>query len=243
MRVSFLGTDVRGIEFINCRWKLDGERRIRLFDEPKPDNADTTDSELGQATVLYRQLIANHEFTGDYSTAGGFRYADGARRRHALGPVGRRFSLLFFFWLFSGYGERYRRAVMWLVGLLLLSTLIFAFAPDMIGIRESRRGTTVVRGLDASSEAGRTSATSGGAARYFTGIERVRIAGKFVLRAASFSPSFPSARGGVVVPLCWQAEGMTFAIRFLAPLFIALMLPAIRRYVRGGPAIKSQRSH
>jgi hypothetical protein len=132
-RVSFLGTDMRRLEFHNVRWHLHRGRQI-VYDEalleekeksPFRTLASWTDPKLAYEDLcarveeLYRYLKLNYEGEGDQKQAGDFHY--GEMEMHRRANIWRRrfpFSWYNLYWALSGYGERPFRAIVWLLGLL-----------------------------------------------------------------------------------------------------------------------------
>jgi len=146
-RVTFLGTNVRTVEFHNVRWP---RRAIGLEVRPPLDpglvprlqyqllrflSHQTTWDEWQHghsegARRVFRDLKASLEDQRDYADAGDLYYAEmGARRRGA--SVYQK-PLLWLYWLFCGYGEKPLRAVgmffcIWLVLTCSLMRTQFTF--------------------------------------------------------------------------------------------------------------------
>lgn len=132
-RVSFLGTDMRRLEFHNVRWHSYRGRQI-VYDEilleqkeksPFISLASWTEQKLAyedacaRVEEIYRYLKLNYEGEGDQKQAGDFLY--GEMEMHRRANIWRRrfpFSWYNLYWALSGYGERPLRAIFWLLGLL-----------------------------------------------------------------------------------------------------------------------------
>lgn len=81
-------------------------------------------SSLATVERAYRELRVNYEKHGNFADAGKFHYGEMQMRRFALRRK-RFFSLYFFYWLFSGYGEKWKRAFLWFTSTLLIGALIY----------------------------------------------------------------------------------------------------------------------
>lgn len=118
-KCRFLDTDLRKVEFTGVIWpKSSG--RIGVYDEIVPLEAGDVPP-WSRTERLYRELKQNCEDRRDYERAGDFHYGEKEMRRR--NPETRRLlrSLLTLYWLFSGYGERYMRPLIWAGGLLAVS--------------------------------------------------------------------------------------------------------------------------
>ncbi|MCH7978794.1 MAG: pentapeptide repeat-containing protein [Acidobacteria bacterium] len=128
--VSFLETDVRRVEFTDVWWpeKLLDERQSQEHEYPLVEK-------------LYRQLRQNYEDQGNYPDAGRFYYGEMEMRRKAK-PWWQRyfFSLTALYWLSSGYGQKARRAGLWVILLLVL----FAWLYSIAGLQPSGESSPVL---------------------------------------------------------------------------------------------------
>ncbi len=131
--VSFLGTDMRRLEFHNVRWHLFRGRQtvydeILLRQKGGPFIISLTswfehglnyEGICARVEQLYRYLKLNYEQAGDQMQAGDFHYGEMEMHRRA-NPWRRWFPLSWYnlYWVLSGYGEKPLRALGWLLGLL-----------------------------------------------------------------------------------------------------------------------------
>jgi uncharacterized protein YjbI with pentapeptide repeats len=144
--VTFVGTDLRRLEFYHVDWyHLRGGRQA-LYDEvllrkkelsfvnkiliffelmSAPKRPPPTKDDYGEVERLYRNLEVNYESVNDYKTSGDFHY--GEMEMHRRASKWRWFPLYWYnlYWISSGYGERPLRAVLTLVGVLLVFSGFF----------------------------------------------------------------------------------------------------------------------
>jgi hypothetical protein len=120
---QFLDTDLRKVQLVNVEWPQKGGR-ILVYDEiASVDTEDRGRRPWSQIERLYRELKQNYEDRRDYERAGDFHYGEKEMRRRNPGTArGLRFCLTLY-WLFSGYGERYLRPLLW-AGLLFVGSTI-----------------------------------------------------------------------------------------------------------------------
>jgi uncharacterized protein YjbI with pentapeptide repeats len=142
-KCQFQDTDLRKMQFVGLKWPQKGRRTV-VYDEIIPVGAadrtvvyhEITGLELAEGSTrlwsqierLYRELKQNYEDRRDYERAGDFHYGEKEmRRQNPETPSGLRFFLTLY-WLFSGYGERYRRRLIW-AGLLFVLSHVVGSAP------------------------------------------------------------------------------------------------------------------
>jgi len=110
-------------------------RRIGVYDEIGKSKL-SKNYPWSHIERLYRELKQNYEDRKDYERAGDFHYGEKEmRRKNPETPWGLWFALSLY-WLVSGYGERWVRPLLWLVGLLAISTLgylWFGLSPKSAG--------------------------------------------------------------------------------------------------------------
>jgi len=118
-RCRFLGTDVRKVHFLGVRWARIGGRD-GIYDEIAPQ-VHGEEHPLAQIEELYRELKQNYEDRRDYERAGDFHV--GEKEIRLRNPKTDRYLklLLALYKLVSGYGENYRRPLLWL-GILWVYT-------------------------------------------------------------------------------------------------------------------------
>ena len=130
---SFLGTDMRRLEFHNVRWYSYQGRQV-VYDEillrgkggpyvlnlaPWRESAHDYEELCARVEELYRYLKLDYEHEGDLKQAGDFHY--GEMEMHRRANFWRRWFPLSWYNLYrilSGYGERPLRALGWLLGLV-----------------------------------------------------------------------------------------------------------------------------
>ena len=139
-KCKFVDTDLRKIQFSAIIWPRIGRYfpRFGIYDEivlnqkgdgrlwgmikrvlHKEAKISVTCSRIER---LYRELKQNYEDRRDYAWAGDFHYGEKEMlRRNPESPLGLRF-LLTLYSLFSGYGERWVRPLIWLAVLTAAST-------------------------------------------------------------------------------------------------------------------------
>lgn len=115
-RISFLDTNIRNINFIDCRWPKKHGRNI-LFDEIESSSYDRT-----KIATLYRQLKQKNKEEHNEPEVSNWHYGEKEMFRKSsslrmLNPLS--FSNLY--WLTSGYGERPVRAGLFLIIFIGLS--------------------------------------------------------------------------------------------------------------------------
>jgi hypothetical protein len=139
-KCQFQDTDLRKMQFVGATCPQKGRRTV-VYDEIIPvQSADRTvfypDIQLtgiesaegrmrpwSQLERLYRELKQNYEDRRNYECAGDFHYGEKEmRRQNPETALGLRF-FLWPYWMFSGYGERYRRPLLW-AGLLFVGSTI-----------------------------------------------------------------------------------------------------------------------
>ncbi len=111
----FINTDPRKFEFIDVRWDDDFEKEREA----------STSARL--LSIAYRQLAMNAEENNRYGEAAQFRYNSMELLRLEKWKGWNIFSLDFWYWALSGYGERVTRAAVALVMILFLSCVPYWF--------------------------------------------------------------------------------------------------------------------
>jgi uncharacterized protein YjbI with pentapeptide repeats len=131
-KCQFQDTDLRKVQMVAVKWPRKGQRVV-VYDEiasAESEDELEDESEEGASTRpwsqiewLYRELKQNYEDRRDYERAGDFHYGEKEmRRQNPETARGLRFFLTLY-WLFSGYGERYLRPLLW-AGLLFVGSTI-----------------------------------------------------------------------------------------------------------------------
>lgn len=128
--VSFAGTDLRRIDFINCNWHEKNGRNI-LYDEIElfkvrtyTDFTDKVD-EIKKVEILYRQLKQKYKEEHNEYEVSNWHY--GEKEMFRKSNKWRRYlpSLSTLYWLSSGYGERPVRSGIVLSLLIILISVLF----------------------------------------------------------------------------------------------------------------------
>jgi uncharacterized protein YjbI with pentapeptide repeats len=122
-RCRFLETDLRKVQLVGVTWPREGRHTV-VYDDIAPVNPEERIIRpWSQIERLYRELKQNYEDRRDYERAGDFHYSEKEIRRQnpETNWVLRLFLTLY--WLFSGYGERYLRPLLW-AGLLFVGSTI-----------------------------------------------------------------------------------------------------------------------
>jgi uncharacterized protein YjbI with pentapeptide repeats len=129
-RMSFLKTSLQQVDFTDVRWAPRTNGRAALWDELRQDGV----KDYAELARLYRQLRVNFEKDGDHRAAADFRYGQMEMRRlDVLGgnPASRMFrrtfSLLTCYKVLSDYGENPGRAAAWLIVVVGVFAVLFAF--------------------------------------------------------------------------------------------------------------------
>jgi uncharacterized protein YjbI with pentapeptide repeats len=149
-KCQFQDTDLRKVQMVGEEWpqtywhKI--SRRTVVYDEcllwkEKNDRSTATRSlPWSQLERLYRELKQNYEDRRDYERAGDFHYGEKEMRRQNPGTTGGLRLFLTLYWLFSGYGERYLRPLLWARLLFVGST----FGYMWWGLRPKDGGSSLV---------------------------------------------------------------------------------------------------
>lgn len=120
-KCRFLGTDLRKAEITGAKWPKIG-RRFGVYDEVVLLEKGETRA-WSHIERLYRELKQNYEDRKDYERAGDFHYGEKEMRRKNPDTSWGLWFVLSAYWLVSGYGERWVRPLLWLAGLLVISTI------------------------------------------------------------------------------------------------------------------------
>jgi uncharacterized protein YjbI with pentapeptide repeats len=122
-KCQFQNTDLRKVQFVGVTWPRK-RRRVVVYDEiVSAESEDKSTRPWAQIERLYRELKQNYEDRRDYERSGDFHYSEKEiRRQNPETATGLRF-FLWLYWLFSGYGERYLRPLLW-TGLLFAGSTI-----------------------------------------------------------------------------------------------------------------------
>jgi hypothetical protein len=143
-RALFHNCDVSQVWFTSTvQWgKRDGNRGLAVFDETIPLEQETAkelqrggERNYGAVAQVYRQLKKNYDSRLDYWTANEFHFGEMEMKRLVMPKNGRllwlrwwlhrNVSLVALYRWASDYGNSYRKPVVWLLGVLLLSTALF----------------------------------------------------------------------------------------------------------------------
>lgn len=128
-KVSFLNTDLRKIDFTNCKWNQHRGRRI-LYNELKilqSKKRNYKKEYIKKVEILYRRLKQKYKEEHDNPEISDWHY--GEKEMYRKGSRFRRyfpFSMSNLYWLSSGYGERPFRAGISLFILILIISIFLA---------------------------------------------------------------------------------------------------------------------
>jgi hypothetical protein len=122
-KCQFQDTDLRKVQLVVVKWPRKG-RRVVVYDEIAPVAIeDGATRPWLQIEHLYRELKQNYEDRRDYERAGDFHYGEKEMRRQNPDTPRGLWVFLWLYWLFSGYGERFLRPLLWAGLLFVLSTI------------------------------------------------------------------------------------------------------------------------
>jgi hypothetical protein len=122
-KCQFRDTDLRKVQLVGVTWPQKGQR-IVVYDEiALVKSGDGSTRPWPQIERLYRELKQNHEDRRDDERAGDFHYGEKEMRRQNPDTAWGLRLFLTLYWLFSGYGERYLRPLLW-AGLLFVASTI-----------------------------------------------------------------------------------------------------------------------
>jgi uncharacterized protein YjbI with pentapeptide repeats len=123
MKCRFLDTDLRKVELVDVKWPQKGQRVVVYDEIVSTQSADRSARPWSQIERHYRELKQNYEDRRDYERAGDFHYGEKEMRRKNPNTARGLRLFLTLYWLFSGYGERYLRPLLW-AGLLFVGSTI-----------------------------------------------------------------------------------------------------------------------
>lgn len=139
---SFFQTDVEEFNFKNVKFrkfpyddlhwlkKIIVIRREGLMDEigdkyvPSTIPRTIDEEYFSQVEIIYRQLKRNFEEKRDYAKAGDFHYGEMEMKRLQKSKFKQYISLIAFYKYFSGYGQKWTRALFGFVGFVTLFTFL-----------------------------------------------------------------------------------------------------------------------
>jgi uncharacterized protein YjbI with pentapeptide repeats len=120
----FVNVDSRKFNFINVDWGSLGRRdAVRQGIKALEVNDAANASRL--LTITFRQLAVNAEENNRYEEAAHFRFMSMNAGRIERGYIQNLFSLSWWYWVLSGYGERVQRAFAVLLVIWLLFTFVY----------------------------------------------------------------------------------------------------------------------
>jgi hypothetical protein len=125
----FVNTDPRKFEFADVEWKNIEKRKDSVISEIE-DLTSRRYENLASPYTLFaiacKRLASNSEENNRYDEASSFRYLamDSQRLENSKGFSPQ--TLTWWYWLLSGYGEDWKRAFFWLIGILLICSILYA---------------------------------------------------------------------------------------------------------------------
>ena len=132
----FVNVDSRKFEFTNIDWG-----KNTPHDELKA--LEKVEHHHRLLSIAYRQLATNYEDNNRYSEAAQFRYDSMDARRWERQAHGAFWSLDWWYWLVSGYGERIPRAAICL--LILLLSFSYLYTQVGFDLKAATASTSVVQ--------------------------------------------------------------------------------------------------
>lgn len=133
----FLDTDLRKACMTGVEWPQIGHR-VGVYDECYALESGENPP-WPRIEQLYRQLKQNYEDQRDYERAGDFHYGEKEMRRKNPETSWGLWLLLVLYWLFSGYGERVLRPILWTLGLSVVCAVAYAYLGDL-SLKEATPG-------------------------------------------------------------------------------------------------------
>ncbi|HUL00263.1 MAG TPA: pentapeptide repeat-containing protein [Nitrospirota bacterium] len=131
-KASFLDTDLRKLDMINCVWQRKNGRFV-LFDEILSLNKKAgSKKNLKKVESMYRMLKQKYKEEHNEFEVSNWHYGEKEMARK-YNPWSRfnPLSLYNLYWLSSGYGERPLRASIFLIVLIILLTVVFGFVESI----------------------------------------------------------------------------------------------------------------
>ena len=146
-------TDLSSVNLVDIHWARKSKRRV-IYDEiefeietkkkkeKEKDKEKKNDKNIDYPIVenAYRRLKKNYENSGNYPFAGDFHYGEMEMKRLAQNKFFRWFSLTTLYKIFSGYGEKLWRSLLWLVLFFLFFTFSYLFTGLQSGSLLSESG-------------------------------------------------------------------------------------------------------
>jgi hypothetical protein len=208
----FINTDPRKFEFIDVDWgNIAKELKSELASSQERLKQTSATSPHRLLSIAYRQLATNAEDNNDYVNATKFRYNSMELRRLEKWKGWNIFSLDFWYWALSGYGERVNRAAIALLLILFLACVPYWFT----GFASSKQDQDKV----------------GAPIRVV--LAKDKIPAKQLLATLAYSLETASLQKPEPRPVTTAARFFVGLETILAPLQAALLALAIRRkYMR-----------
>ena len=126
--VELANTNFRGVNFFGVNWYQPDLKRGGLYDEVLTLNHSNklTDQQIGYSAceTSYRNIRVTLEENRDFSAAADFYVGEMESHQKQLGFFKKYFSVVFLYWLVSGYGTKVFRAITVLSCLLLIHTAL-----------------------------------------------------------------------------------------------------------------------
>jgi len=119
-RLSF--ADFSSVNLVDIKWQEKNNRKV-ISDEIE----DKKSINYSIVENAYRRLKKNYENSGDYSYAGDFHIGEMEMKRLAQIKFFRYLSLTSLYKYLSGYGEKFWRSIIWLIGFIFIFSYISLF--------------------------------------------------------------------------------------------------------------------
>jgi hypothetical protein len=128
----FINADVRKVDFTDVKWHGVTESKGNLKQEIEALEKHGVDKPYTLLAQACQRLAANAEENRNYLHASVFNYwAMDVQRREKWASAFAPWRLIWWYWAFSGYGERTWRSALWLVGILVGFAMLYMLVGDM----------------------------------------------------------------------------------------------------------------
>jgi hypothetical protein len=209
-QISFLDTDVRQIDFVNCNWLKTGRRRILFDEQVLPSNKkERSPVALKKVESLYRKLKQKYKDEHDEAEVSVWHYNEKNMARQSLSRPRKFLGLTALYAYSSGYGERPVRAFI----VLLLMLVGFSIALLICGLALPK-GVETIYGITNCSLSNVLSVKSIGAS--FMNL----------LKYVTFQ------KDSYFIPTGWTGEVFKLLAQILVPVQAALLALAVRNRYR-----------